>query len=634
MNTKLLLLAAAAIAVLPASAQTRLTDLNSNAGDANPQNFFTYGSDVYFLAKPATDRQEWYRLNTADNTVSQRTNDHSQISSGTIFRPPARIGNNVFVASSKNSTTPNLYFSRFDLTTGNEVQWNPNSASSPNDPLLFTEDAATGNVYATLQLGANGNQLFKWDKTNGNLTQFSTIGNLGIGSNGNTTNGALVVIGSNIYSVAYGGTNNNYNFPIIISMANGSTYTEMMFEGSRLFDATRFNVVNGKLYFVARTGSTAGPVNLYCYNPANTTLTAVTTYTQTLASGNVNIVSITPDNSLLVAINFYNTNPVQGEMLLVNTANNNSVTSVTNGVVTGTNYAFGFNSGNYSYFIQNGSTRPLQRYDRTNGTTITAIPASNGFTAMGNFFAATDGKAYFSATTSALGSELYSLDLSSNTTTLVADINTGTVSSAPGSFTQVGSTLYFAAKTDAMGRELYSMSISAPLPIRLDEFTARNSGRINVITWKNHKETAGDVMELQASADGKTFNTIATFTASGKAEANYTYNDEHPFAGLNYYRLALKNIDGSAAYSDVVKAFVKEEQASLEVYPNPARNTINVLSVKAGKVIIAGADGSVALQTTVSSGLNKININTLPAGLYLLQVNDGQQVYSQPFLKL
>ncbi|GEM_PF-1425832 len=632
---KSLFWAAAVMAALPVSAQTRLTDINPNAGDANPQNFFTYGSNIYFLAKPATDRQEWYQLNTTNNTVTQRSNDHSQISGGVIFRAPVRIGDNVFVASSKNSTTPNLYFSRFDLTTGTEVQWNPNNASSPNDPLAFVEEPVTGDVYATsFDAVSVSNQIFRWEKTTGNLTQFTSIGNAGVGSTGNNTNGALAVIGNNIYTTSFGGSGNNLNFPIVISRSTPNTYTEITNGGNRLFEATRYNVINGKLYFVARTGSAAGPVNLFCYNPANTTLTALTTYTQTLASGNVNIVNVAPDNSLLVAVNFYNTNPVQGEMLLVNTANNNSVTSVTNGVVTGTNYVFGFNSGDYSYFVQNGSTRQLQRYNRTNGTTTTAIPVSNGFTAMANFFAATDGKAYFSATTAALGAELYSLDLSNNTTTLVADINTGTVSSTPANFAQIGSTLYFAAKTDAQGRELYSMSITAPLAIRLDEFAARNSGRINVINWKNRKETAGDIMELQASADGKTFNTIATFTASGKADARYIYNDEQPFTGLNYYRLALKNIEGSTEYSDVVKAFVKEEQTFVEIYPNPAGNAIHVVTLKSGKVMISGLNGTSTLQSAVNSGVNTIDISKLPSGLYLLQVNEGGQVYSRRFVKL
>lgn len=635
MNMKSLFWAAAAIAALPATAQTRLTDINPSTGDANPQNFFVYGSNIYFLAKQASDRQEWYRLNTSDNTLSQRTSDHSQLSGAVIFRAPMRIGNNVFVASSKGGPSSNLYFSRFDLTTGNEVQWNPNNAGSPTDPLAFFEEPVTGDVYATLYDAVSvSNQIFRWEKTTGNLTQFTSIGNAGVGSTGNNTNGALAVIGNNIYTTSYGGSGNNFNFPIVISRSTPNTYTEITNGGGRLFEATRYNVINNKLYFVARTGSNAGPVNLFCYNPANTTLTALTTYTQTLASGNVNIVNVTSDNSLLVAVNFYNTNPVQGEMLLVNTANNNSVTSVTNGVVTGTNYVFGFNSGNYSYFVQNGSTRQLQRYDRTNGTTSTAIPVSNGFTAMANFFAATDGKAYFSATTSALGAELYSLDLSNNTTTLVADINTGTVSSTPANFTQVGSTLYFAAKTDAQGRELYSMSITAPLAIRLDEFSARNSGRINVINWKNRKEAAGDIMELQASADGKAFNMIATFTASGKADAHYTYNDEQPFTGLNYYRLALKNIEGSTEYSDVVKAFVKEEQASVEIYPNPAGNVIHVMTLKPGKVMMSGLNGTATLQSAVNSGINTIDISKLPSGLYLLQVNDGGQVYSRRFVKL
>ncbi len=634
MNMKSLLWAAAVVAVMPASAQTRLSDINPGTGDANPQNFFVYGSNIYFLAKEAANRQEWYQLNTLNSTVTQRTNDHSQLSGATIFRPPLRIGNNVFVASSKTGTSPNLYFSRFDLTTGTEAQWNPNNASSPNDPLLFTEDPATGNVYATL-FDANSvtNQIFKWDKTTGNLTQFSSVGNAGLGSTSNTTNGALAIIGNNIYTTSYGGSGNNLNFPIVISMASPNTYTEITDGGNRLFEATRFNVINNKLYFVARTGSAAGPVNLFCYNPANTTLTALTTYTQTLASGNVNIVSVTPDNSLLVAVSFYNTNPVQGEMLLVNTANNNSVISVTNGVVTGTNYGFGFNSGNYSYFVQNGTPRVLQRYDRTNGVTTSAIPTGNGFTAMANFYAATDGKAYFSATTTTLGAELYSLDLATNVVSLVADINTGTVSSSPGGFTQVGNNLYFAAKTDAQGRELYSMSISAPLAIQLDEFAARNSGPFNVVSWKNLKETAGDVMELQLSADGKAFHTIATFTATGKSNASYTYQDEHPFVGLNYYRLVLKHIDGGVTYSDVAKAIVKAQQVAIEIYPNPAGNAINVVSHHAGTLLIAGIDGSVKLKAQLNPGNSVLDISKLAPGVYLLHLDDGLQQYSRRFVK-
>ncbi|RYD97667.1 MAG: hypothetical protein EOP54_10165 [Sphingobacteriales bacterium] len=219
MNVKLLLLAA--IAALPAKAQTRLTDINSGTGDANPINFFTYGSNVYFLAKQAANRQEWYQLNTTNNTVTQRTNDHSQISGGVIFRAPTRIGNNVFVASSKNSTTPNLYFSRFDLTTGTEPQWNPTNATSPNDPLAFFEDPATGNVFLTMFSPASaGNQIYQWDKNNGNVTQISTIANAGVGSTGNNTNGALAVIGNNIYTSSYGGTGNNLNFPIIIPISS------------------------------------------------------------------------------------------------------------------------------------------------------------------------------------------------------------------------------------------------------------------------------------------------------------------------------------------------------------------------------------------------------------------------------
>jgi enterochelin esterase-like enzyme len=69
-----------------------------------------------------------------------------------------------------------------------------------------------------------------------------------------------------------------------------------------------------------------------------------------------------------------------------------------------------------------------------------------------------------------------------------------------------------------------------------------------------------------------------------------------------------------------------------EVYPNPASNTLNISNYQttntSGKqnVLIADAAGHVVLNEVLSDGRNKIDISSLPAGLYLFKIQCGNRV--------
>jgi hypothetical protein len=101
-----------------------------------------------------------------------------------------------------------------------------------------------------------------------------------------------------------------------------------------------------------------------------------------------------------------------------------------------------------------------------------------------------------------------------------------------------------------------------------------------------------------------------------------------PIQGMNFYRLRQVDFDGKFAYSAVKQVnFNGKEQQEVTIYPNPSRGFVNVLANESttpvqysitdmsGKSVQSGvlrADGSA----------NRLNISTLPAGIYMIQVRD------------
>ena len=62
--------------------------------------------------------------------------------------------------------------------------------------------------------------------------------------------------------------------------------------------------------------------------------------------------------------------------------------------------------------------------------------------------------------------------------------------------------------------------------------------------------------------------------ANGGHSANYLVSDTHPVQGYNYYRVKSVDINGKAAYSNIVKVMMGSDKQEISVYPNPVVNGI------------------------------------------------------------
>lgn len=625
MRRKFYLLAGTVLLMMQGIAQTAVTNLSY--GSATIGKLYPKGNKVYFICKYAADAQEWFSLNTSNNTLTQITNDHHHNSGGTIFRTPYLIGDNVFVASAKPTALQDIEFSRFNLTTETE-QWvdlypgmngvNPNYS----DPIVYAEDPSNGYVYMRPAL-ASGNQLHYWKPSDNSVTKVSNVTG-GIGQNSSI---GMVFIGDTIYTAA---TINAADGLLCMHKTNGGY---RFLTGGQFKNARDINLVNNKIYFSGRNNA-AFPdddYNLYVYRPTTGAAVKLTTFTTTEADGNMTSF-VGPNGTLYVNVTYYNTNPLQGSFFSVNTTTD-AVTYRTGPSATERN-SFFYATNTHVYAVRNsGTTRDFYKIQLSDNSS-TKINSSS-FSAATVGYLASNGRIYFSATDASYGSELYELNLANDVITRQTDINSGTANAAPANFVELNNKLYFSAVTGVsatLDREIYSFNLpSGTLPVSWLSFTAQKQPDQVLLQWQTATEQNSRSFTVQHSEDGIHFASLGTVAAAGNSGTTRSYQFTHtkPSPADNYYRVALTNTDGSLSYSAVKR--VNYPAAEFVVINNPVINQqIEINSFSNQYVQVFSNEGRQVLSTRLAKGINKINVAHLTAGTYFVRTaNSSRQIILQ-----
>lgn len=145
--------------------------------------------------------------------------------------------------------------------------------------------------------------------------------------------------------------------------------------------------------------------------------------------------------------------------------------------------------------------------------------------------------------------------------------------------------LYSAAELCALNGLSYKLTSSgtAPLPIELTEFTAEERGKKIKLSWTTATELDNDFFEIQRTGDLRTGNWELIGRVEGAGTTNlvqrYTFIDESPLNGDNYYQLKQVDFDGTFEISFVV--VVKFFSGNVTISPNPTEfgKPIKILGV-------------------------------------------------------
>ncbi len=113
------------------------------------------------------------------------------------------------------------------------------------------------------------------------------------------------------------------------------------------------------------------------------------------------------------------------------------------------------------------------------------------------------------------------------------------------------------------------------LPVKMVSFKVTPKNNAALLSWTTSFEQDNSHFNIERSSDGKNYYDIGKRSATNLSTfpVNYTFVDEAPLNGINYYRLKQVDLDEKFQYSDV-RILSLEQSNSIKVFPNPAKNNI------------------------------------------------------------
>ncbi|MEO1263226.1 MAG: T9SS type A sorting domain-containing protein [Bacteroidota bacterium] len=161
------------------------------------------------------------------------------------------------------------------------------------------------------------------------------------------------------------------------------------------------------------------------------------------------------------------------------------------------------------------------------------------------------------------------------------------------------------------------------------------------LLWQTASEVNNEGFDVERSADGENWESIDfIYGQITTAESyNYTYFDEQPLSGKNYYRLKIIDLDGSFEYSKIIEINFQKGDSDIVIVPNPVRNgeviiSLPQINVEDIEVHLFDVSGKLVSKILVSQFDGKVllDLDNLRDGTYFVRVKNGQKYFAEKLL--
>ena len=196
--------------------------------------------------------------------------------------------------------------------------------------------------------------------------------------------------------------------------------------------------------------------------------------------------------------------------------------------------------------------------------------------------------------------------------------------------------------TGAAESNVLQVTVTSLLPVNSIELGGTAINKQVKLSFKalNEREMANYTIER--STDGTSFTNIGAqqATNANQASVSYSFVDNQPIIGNNYYRIKGNSINGQIQFSNVVIVKYGVNAASVAVVPNPIEGkTVNLklsqLAKGNYKISVTDAIGRIILKKEMLlDGSSSVQLNlptSVKAGNYFLKVDGQGKTFVQLF---
>lgn len=165
----------------------------------------------------------------------------------------------------------------------------------------------------------------------------------------------------------------------------------------------------------------------------------------------------------------------------------------------------------------------------------------------------------------------------------------------------------------------------APLSLNLVSFTGDIVNDNKVFSWMTTHEEMMSHFELEGSEDGKNFKTLQIIQAAN-SDGGATYETTlYQKDNNRYYRLKIVEIEGDVTYSKTVVLNTKNSRTTEVLNTLVEDNRLMISNPSSNTTYrIYNVNGQIVMSGNLIEGVNTLNLQTIPAGHYFIQMEDTQ----------
>ncbi|RYY32430.1 MAG: T9SS type A sorting domain-containing protein [Sphingobacteriaceae bacterium] len=178
---------------------------------------------------------------------------------------------------------------------------------------------------------------------------------------------------------------------------------------------------------------------------------------------------------------------------------------------------------------------------------------------------------------------------------------------------------------------------SVVLPVTLTNFTATARTNDVLLNWKTAQETNNRGFMVERSTDGTRWSDLRFVDGAinSPSVSAYSYIDNLPNDGINFYRLRQEDLDGRITYSETVTASIKSKRF-FTVSDNPGNGIykINSLDNAVLEMTVSDASGKIIFTSKNITGNTLVDITKQAPGVYWLRVKNASEISTVKLIKL
>ncbi|WP_256011398.1 hypothetical protein [Desertivirga xinjiangensis] len=180
------------------------------------------------------------------------------------------------------------------------------------------------------------------------------------------------------------------------------------------------------------------------------------------------------------------------------------------------------------------------------------------------------------------------------------------------------------------------------LPVTLSSFEAKASSNAIRLSWSTASEQNSSHFDILRSVDGKDYQKIGEKKASGNSDANtnYTYVDENPYPGVNYYKLQQFDMDGKFTFYGPKQVQAQLDKTNFSIYASASKAAADIYVYSTirqkGRIRILNIGGQILQEQTLNldKGLTKVTmpVTQVQSGVQIAVLNAQSEVITKKFL--